>query len=195
MCNHVGLNSSRDTGRHLGGVIAALAFATLSHAQSVEVEVHPAALDLYDVRGRDIAAVKAAFGSGHVAKTRWRVSWNYKFQQTDSCRLTHFRVDTTATIRMPRWADRDKASRADRAHWDAFDAAMRKHEEGHREHGIRAAREIARQVRGFGTRPDCQRLKSDVAALGARVIETYNAADIEYDRVTRHGFEQGAILR
>jgi predicted secreted Zn-dependent protease len=158
------------------------------------VEVHPAVLDLYDVRGRDIAAVKTAFGPGYVAHTNWHVNWKYRYQQAGGCGFISFRVDVTATIRMPRWVDRDRATPQDRATWDKFKAAMELHEDGHREHGIRAGREIARQVQGMGVRSNCAQLEGDVAAIGARVIATFNAADIEYDRVTRHGFEQGGKL-
>jgi predicted secreted Zn-dependent protease len=175
--------------------IAVLGLATAAHGQAVEVEVHPARIETYDVRGRGIEEVKAAFGPDYVARTRWRVDWKYGFQESGGCRLTTFRVEVTATIRMPRWADRDQATPQARATWDAFEAAMLKHEEGHRDNGIQAGRELARQMREFETRPDCRRLQDDVAAIGARVIATFNAADIEYDRVTRHGYEQGGVLR
>src|ERR1700694_264793 len=105
--------------------------ATTVHGQAVEVEVHPAQVETYDVHGRNITEVAARLGSGHVALTRWRVTWKYTLEELSVCRLKSFRVDVTAKIRMPRWADRDTAPPAARASWDAFYAAMRKHEDGH----------------------------------------------------------------
>lgn len=173
----------------------ALALATAAHGQAIQVEVHPARIETYDVRGRTIADVAARIGSGHVARTRWRVTWKYTFEESAACRLKKFTVDVSATIRMPRWADRDAASPAARASWDAFHEATRKHEEGHRDYGVRAGRELASEIRALGPRNDCRRLKAGVEETASRVIASYQDADREYDRVTRHGIAQGAILR
>jgi predicted secreted Zn-dependent protease len=189
------LDNSTKTLGQLSVVIAALAFATAVHGQAVAVEVHPALMETYDVHGRDIAEVASRLGSGHVASTRWRVTWKYTLEESGSCRLKSFRVDVTAKIRMPRWANRDASPPKARASWDAFNDAMRKHEEGHRDHGVRAGRELARQIRTLGSRSDCRRLRADVDMTGDRVIATFQAEDNEYDRVTRHGISQGAILR
>ena len=157
--------------------------------------MHPAQLETYEVHGRNVAEVAAKLGSGHIASTRWRVTWKYTLEESKGCRLKDFRVDVTAKIRMPRWADRDAAPAKARASWDAFREAIRKHEEGHRDHGVRAGRELGREIRRVGSRSDCRRLRADVDMIGDRVTARFQAADNEYDRVTRHGISQGAILR
>ena len=181
--------------RRWAAAIAALGFAIAVHGQAVELEVHPAQVETYDVHGRNIAEVAARLGSGHVALTRWRVTWKYTLAESAGCRVKAFRVDVTAKIRMPRWADRGTAPPKARVSWDAFRDAMRKHEEGHRDHGVRAGRELARRIRSVGSRGDCRRLRADVDMIGDRVIASFHAADNDYDRVTRHGISQGAILR
>jgi predicted secreted Zn-dependent protease len=181
------------TSRILAPVVFAL--ATSAHAQEAKVEIHPAEIETYDVSGRTIEEVSGRLGLGHVARTRWRVSWKYTFEESGTCRLKDFLVDVNATIRMPRWVDRDSASPADRRTWDTFDDAMRKHEEGHRENGIHAGQDIARDVPGVGPRADCGQLKAAVAELANRITAKYGEADAEYDRVTHNGLTQGAILR
>jgi predicted secreted Zn-dependent protease len=172
-----------------------LALATTAHAQEVKVEIHPAEIETYDVSGRTVDEVSSRLGLGHVARTRWRVSWKYTFEESGACRLKDFLIDVNATIRMPRWVDRDSASPADRRTWDAFDDATRKHEEGHRENGIHAGQELARDILGVGSRGDCGQLKAAIGELANRIVAKYGDADAEYDRVTHNGVTQGAILR
>jgi predicted secreted Zn-dependent protease len=173
----------------------ALAFASTAHAQEVKVEIHPAEIENYDVPGRTVGDVSSRLGAGHVAHTRWHVGWKYTFEESSACRLKDFRIDVSATIRMPRWADRDSASPADRRTWDAFDDAMRRHEEGHRENGIHAGQELAREIPGIGARGDCGQLKAAIEQLANRIIAKYGEADEDYDRATHHGVTQGAVLR
>jgi predicted secreted Zn-dependent protease len=172
-----------------------LALVTTAHAQEVKVEIHPAEIETYDVSGRTVDEVSSRLGLGHVARTRWRVSWKYTFEESGACRLKDFLVDVSATIRMPRWVDRDSASPADRRTWDAFDDATRKHEEGHRENGIHAGQELARDIPGVGPRGDCGQLKGAIQQIADRIIAKYGEADADYDRVTHNGLTQGAVLR
>jgi predicted secreted Zn-dependent protease len=172
-----------------------LAFAPTAHAQPFNVEIHPAEIETFDVSGRTIDEVSGRLGLGHVARTRWHVGWKYAFEESGTCRLKDFRVAVSATIRMPRWVDRDAASPADRRTWDTFDAAMRKHEEGHRENGIHAGQELAREIPGVGPRGDCGQLKAAIEQTANRIIAKYGEADADYDRVTNHGLTQGAVLR
>ena len=180
---------------HAWGALLALGLAGAAQGQAIEVDVRPAVVEHYGVRGRDIAAVAASLGSGHIALTRWRVTWKYRLEESRACRLKSFQVEVTAKIRMPRWVDRDAAPPKARARWDAFIEAVRKHEEGHRDHGVAAGRELARAVRVLGNRGDCRKLRTELDQLGERVTASYQALDREYDRATRHGITQGAILR
>jgi predicted secreted Zn-dependent protease len=172
-----------------------LVLAATAHAQAFDVDIHPAEIETFDVSGRTIDEVSGRLGLGHVAHTRWHVGWKYAFEQSGTCRLKDFRVDVSATIRMPRWVDRDSASPADRRTWDTFDAAMRKHEEGHRENGIHAGQELSREIPLIGSRGDCGQLKAAIEETANRIIAKYGQADADYDRVTNHGLTQGAVLR
>jgi predicted secreted Zn-dependent protease len=173
-----------------------LASAVTAHAQEIKIEIHGAEVESYDVSGRTVGEVSSRIGIGHAAHTRWHVGWKYTFEQSGAaCRLKDFRIDVSATIRMPRWVDRDSASPADRRTWDAFDEATRRHEEGHRENGIHAGQELARDIPGLGSRGDCGQLKAAIEGLANRIIAKYGEADVEYDRITNHGLTQGAVLR
>jgi predicted secreted Zn-dependent protease len=175
--------------------MAGLLAAAGASAESFDVEIHPAVIQTYDVHGRTRDELGTNLGPGHVADTRWRVEWKYRFESTKACRLTSFRVDVTARIRMPRWVERGAAAPKLRASWDAFDSALRKHEEGHREHGIEAGREIAREARSLGARGDCAALRAEVERMANAVIDRFHLQDEAYDRATQHGVRQGAILR
>ncbi|MGZ5038717.1 MAG: DUF922 domain-containing protein [Usitatibacter sp.] len=172
-----------------------LVLAGTAHAQAFNVDIHPAEVETFDVSGRTIDEVSGRLGIGHVAHTHWHVAWKYALEESGTCRLKDFRVDVTATIRMPRWADRDSASPADQRTWDGFEGAVRKHEEGHLENGIHAGEELAREAPRIGSRGDCGQLRAAIDETAKRIIAKYGQADADYDRLTNHGLTQGALLR
>jgi predicted secreted Zn-dependent protease len=179
---------------HLMGMLA-MASAPLVHADAIQLEIHPAETETYAVKGRTLHEAATSMGSGHVALTRWRVAWKYSLEGTTACRLKSFHVDVTTKFRMPRWVDRDSAPMAARKSWDTFFEAIKRHEEGHREHGEAAGREIAREVRALSPRGDCRATRAELDRIGSAAVARYKERDDEYDRMTRHGISQGAILR
>jgi len=76
--------------------------------------------------------------------------------------------------------------------WDAFLAALRTHEAGHRDLGFAAARAVRAAILDTGPTA-CGDVTRRANAAGQQAIEEYNQRNAAYDRDTRHGAAQGAV--
>jgi len=105
---------------------------------------------------------------GYWAFARWYVRWS------GTCR-TSVRI----TYTFPRWVDKNRAPASLRKAWDRMIRNLKRHERGHGQHGINAAREIEKSRCRFDPK---------------RITRKWAAQDKIYDRRTRHGITQGVRL-
>ena len=173
-------------------------------APSSEVEVLPVELDNYPVQGFSIGELGATMrqwsprdeaGRPVWGQTQWRMNWKFKHDVASGCRIGSFTITVSARMKMPDWLDRAKAPPELQGKWDSFYRALRIHEDGHRDNGIRAANDLARRLRGMEANRDCEALNGAIANTGRRITGEYQLVDEAYDRSTGHGVTQGAVLR
>ena len=81
-----------------------------------------------------------------------------------------------------------------KSRWTSFLEALRRHEEEHKEHGLKAAREIETVVLAVKPASNCEDLGAAANAAAEAIVAKYQALDEEYDRKTDHGRNQGATL-
>jgi predicted secreted Zn-dependent protease len=138
----------------------ALAFSTTSRTH------------LYDISGSTANELTDAMAEkgphGYWAYTTWYVHWSA------SCE-----VSVTLDHTMPRWTDHDTGPAALRADWDRMMKSLWRHEKGHAEHGLEAAREIE---------------ASHCAGDPHKITDKWAEADKVYDEETDHGARQGVHL-
>ena len=65
----------------------------------------------------------------------------------------------------------------------------------HGQFALAAATEMHRRAKGLGTDQDPDSLKQRVEQMVVQVLDEFNQREKEYDRLTRHGSEQGAVFR
>jgi predicted secreted Zn-dependent protease len=95
---------------------------------------------------------------------------------------------------MPRWTNPDGADATLARDWDDMIAALRVHENGHRDIAHRAAREVQRTLRRM-TDGSCAFISSRADTAARDVLERHRALNRRYDEETRSGAEQGVTLR
>lgn len=157
---------------------------------------------LYQVHGRTSGALLAEMrGSGPMSQGRryfgtmtWtlRYRWSNTSPGLGTCSVHGIEVAIQTITTMPEWRDADSASTELRTQWDGFVAALRTHEEGHRRIALEAAIAVKRRLEDLGI-AECSSYAREADLAFRRLLDTYNARDVEYDRTTGHGVTQGAI--
>jgi len=71
---------------------------------------------------------------------------------------------------------------------------LQRHEDGHKEHGLKAGREIEAAVLAVKPASNCEDLESAANTAAQAIVSKYQALDEEYDRKTDHGRNQGVNL-
>ncbi|NJK35047.1 MAG: DUF922 domain-containing Zn-dependent protease [Oscillatoriales cyanobacterium SM2_2_1] len=158
----------------------------------------------YPVYGTTISAIRQSMtdnspivdrGNRFDGFTRWNINWRYSYSPVDGvCRVNPRDVSVTAkvTFTMPKWQDAKRSSPAVGDRWNRFIRALQRHEDGHRDHGIRASQDIFRALQRVVIPSDCGGMQETANATARAIIARYNQADLDYDRRTGHGRTQGA---
>lgn len=188
--------------RHLASIVwvgALLSFAA-GDARAEDLEIM-----YYDIVGTRAGELRDAMDRQgpwdteenirYDARTDWFIVWYYKYALDDrGCRLTSFEVNLEVEMILPRWKNRDESSAELVREWDRYSAALREHEEGHRQNGRGARDAIAKGFERLGTYRTCKKLEAEITKFTDRLLEKYQALDARFDRETDHGLRQGAEL-
>jgi predicted secreted Zn-dependent protease len=158
----------------------------------------------YVVGGTNVALIRysmsvarpAVATNSFDAVTHWTVRAEYQIRPNgNSWMLQHPRVNLSVTLILPRWIPGLPVSPELIQTWNEFLANLTAHEAGHIQIAREAAEETLRRLEsmpGYASGPETKRAAE---ALVSEVIEEFRVRERLYDRQTRHGRTQGAILR
>lgn len=157
-------------------------------------EVTGLEIQYYDVTGDSLFAVRQALnrvrprdpndGLGVDALSSWYLQWRWPVDAAGACDLARAELRFSARIRMPRLVETASTPPAVRARWQAYVAALRRHEARH----IRNAWDNRGRVLAAIRRSSCANANADARAVLAELARR----DLAYDRATRHGILEGA---
>jgi predicted secreted Zn-dependent protease len=134
-------------------------------------------------------------GKRYAGKTRWDVQWKFRHQQQGTvCSMKEVAVAVGVTQTLPRWRGEGKGAAALRTRWTKFLEALQRHEDGHKEHALKAGKEIEAAVLAVKPASNCEDLGAAANAAADAIVAKYQTLDQEYDRKTDHGRNQGAAL-
>ncbi|MGP1684645.1 MAG: DUF922 domain-containing protein, partial [Giesbergeria sp.] len=123
----------------------------------------------------------------------WNVHWNFWWHSDGAgrCRITRVRTRLTTTVQLPQLYG---GTAVQRAAFERYAKALRHHELGHVQWGRDAAQAIDRGIAALPEAANCTALERDANALAKRLLADHVLREPEYDRNTRHGATQGALL-
>lgn len=165
-------------------------------AVNADVRVTP-----YTVRGHDAASLLESLRAsgprvdGNIFFGLTTTSLQYRYAthaRPGRCETSDARVDLVVTITLPEWTRPAGAPFELTRDWSRFAAALRRHEEQHRDLAIEQAHALRRAVDGLSA-PTCDAV-ADLAASRARLVQ--DAAEVAhraYDARTGHGETEGAV--
>jgi len=130
------------------------------------------------------------------AFTHWNVRSDFQFRPSGGSWALHSpRVNASITVTLPRWIPGLPVSPELIQIWSEYVTNLTRHEIGHIQFALEAAEEVQRRLESmprYATAPEAHRAAQ---AVVNEVIEDFRAREREYDRQTRHGRTQGAVLR
>jgi len=131
----------------------------------------------------------------HDAMTHWYVRWSYPFDRgTDRCATGPIKVSVTVRTQMPEWAAPPDAPADLSQSWNQYLKSLRHHEDGHKNHGLLAARDVLEKLKRLDAKDTCDAMNIAANAAGNRILDEYREKDRAYDQRTRHGATQGAVF-
>ncbi len=156
-------------------------------------------LSFYEVRGRDEAQLASSLareapphgGYRVYGLTRWSLKWDYGMRRSATgCRIVRPRVDIDLETVLPRWPEREGAEVGLAGRWRRFEAAVRRHEAGHRALVAEAGGRIVRDLAGLRSL-SCTLLVHDADEEARAIVDEAHARNVAYDRRTLGGRLQG----
>jgi predicted secreted Zn-dependent protease len=193
---------SRTRPRSLAGAFCSMALACAAHAEPIPEPRVEEVVTTYEIRGtnaRELTQQMITLGPAvddgrrFAANTRWNVRWTYPYaRNAHGCTTGPVRADVTVKIVLPHWIPVRTGLEAE---WKRFSRALLEHEQGHRDIGVEAAREIAAALARIDAQPTCEALEELADSTGELLLQEARRRDKRYDRKTNHGESQGARMR
>jgi predicted secreted Zn-dependent protease len=139
--------------------------------------------------------IRLTDGKTYDGFTTWSVKWDYKYSNGPGfCILNNVDVSVNIEYTLPKCAWRFIRVRETRRKWLKYVELLEKHEHGHGDLGISAARDIEKALLGIGSRPRCDSLDIEANSIAYRILNGYRQKDAEYDSTTGHGRTQGVVF-
>ncbi|GAB2656304.1 hypothetical protein GCM10027193_07700 [Arenimonas aestuarii] len=132
---------------------------------------------------------------GSVARTAQDLGMRYELEPVPGgCRLKDLVVSLDVIIHLPEWAHDGSPSKAVLEDWQRMRDALERHEEGHRDIALDSAHYLHRGLQDLGLQESCQTLRREAQRIFFRAQLRHSVRDGAYERRTRHGIAQGAVL-
>ena len=186
------------------GCLAALIAGCVSAAE-LEAPAIQDSIEYRDIVGNSKDALAAALkqvgstnasGDRFAASTRWQLRWNFRVEQHPGarCELASAKTELDIHMTLPRWMPPKNASPVLVKRWNTFADALRKHEDGHRDIAIEAARVVTDRAGAVPAESDCATLKKRLGRIADDTLREYKDKESSYDVTTMHGQTQGATF-
>ena len=176
------------------GLLAASPAAAASEAASPFGGIPHVTIAYRPIAGATLDALSAALeasadhpaqGGSSYAHTDWSIRWHWHGAGAGAaCRIRSVEMTFGAVVTLPRLAEAQALDPTLAARWDAFAAAIARHEAGHARRAWAGVPAVRRAILAASC---------DFAdAAGRAAVHQVTLAQADYDRATRNGATQGA---
>ncbi|PCI79203.1 MAG: hypothetical protein COB20_05315 [SAR86 cluster bacterium] len=122
-------------------------------------------------------------------------SYNYRTRMINGrCRVSRMSIELDITFTMPRWENESVADTELQARWNDWYRLLDQHEQGHASFAESGYNDILSEWRRIGTSDNCQDIRNQVEQIYNRIRSRVNQQNVDYDRSTRHGQNQGVTF-
>lgn len=195
-CEHEGKIAFSDLPCQPGAKATQKVYATAGATGVLDLQI---AVTHYLVDGHDIksltSSLRANGPKGFHGLATWRVSYEYATKRRrDACQIDSVITKVSGEVLMPRWVDEPSAPLALQRRWTDYYSALKKHEDGHIQHGRELALLVKERLMGIGAVP-CDQVRALAQSEFQRLYTNLKTRDQEYDARTNHGATQGALFK
>jgi len=137
--------------------------------------------------------IRARGGSfnGH---TDWYIDWNYQTRQHPShCQILTLTTTVKVIYTLPALSEYVNHQQTIDV-FNTFNDALTKHETNHGKNGLTAAREIDSAFSNMPAQQNCRHVSRMINDIGNGTVQKYIRIDDEYDRSTKNGMTEGAVI-
>ncbi len=134
--------------------------------------------------------------NGH---TDWYINWQFQTTRVQiapgqyGCQLQNIKTKVHVVHILPALS-RHVTDQQTIDVFKKFNKALTQHELNHGNNGLSAAREIDKSFRSLEPQQNCYNLSRYADNLGNNIVKYFVNKDSEYDRVTRNGETEGAVI-
>jgi predicted secreted Zn-dependent protease len=156
----------------------------------------------YTVIGRTAAELRAQinrlgpkdqYGQPYDGQADSELRWSYQVATVENrCVVTAVNVHVQTTITMPQWTPPPDAPSELRERWVRYYSALLFHENGHKELGNTAGKQLVQLAAALPPAATCDDLKASLDDLAQDALAWLTQQNIQYDLTTQHGRTQGA---
>ena len=149
----------------------------------------------YPVNGANLMAayraMRASSPDGFAGWARWRVKYDLAKTEpsNDQCKVSGVKIRVDGDILMPEWKQEREAPQGDQLRWRTMYNGLKRHEDGHVQHGREFGMLLKERLLGLGNMP-CGQLDAKAKLEYQLLYGNLNNRDREYDRRTNHGLRQ-----
>jgi predicted secreted Zn-dependent protease len=158
----------------------------------------------FAVGGRTAAELDAALssqgpqmrdtGTRHPGATRIRFGGTISYVRRGTvCAVGSARVTLNTKLILPRWKNRNSASRDLGLVWDTLSSDIRRHEERHAEIARYHARDMEKTFLALAPEADCERMQARVARASQDAITAHDKDQADFDRREARNFDQRMV--
>lgn len=129
--------------------------------------------------------------NGH---TDWYIDWSY--QSTSDrygCHLHSIQTRVHVVYILPVLSPHVTDARTIEV-FNKFSEVLSRHETNHGNHGLLAAREVDNALNNIPPQQNCRNIKRLADGVVQQIIQKYIQKDDDYDRTTRNGETEGAVI-
>ncbi|MBB4103526.1 DUF922 domain-containing Zn-dependent protease [Allorhizobium borbori] len=137
-------------------------------------------------------------GSRHPGTTEIRFGGEISFaDEGGRCRVRAVKVIVSTKITLPRWTNRNQASRDMGLLWDTLAADIKRHEERHAEIARNHARTLEARLSGLTSARTCAALQAKASEITEKTSAEHDADQARFDRVEAANFQKrlGRLLQ
>jgi len=182
-------------------VKAGFALLLLLEAAPAFADRNDFSIDYYTVTGTTARALRAEIDAkGPIGEdgrrsdgyTHWAMNWSYGFDTgAAGCTTSRVVVDLDIRMTLPRWSAPPGTDAELISRWNRYVAAVRIHEDGHRNLAETAARDMRQALLVERSASDCDTLRNRLDSRANALLDDLRKQQAAYDRDTAFGQKQG----